>query len=111
MCPRSLVHFDIAKVAKKRRFLRHTVYNLRKNLNLGFKNIYSSRFCTMIGHSTKLTCHGGSNNENQFLTFSTYLYHIKYWVTQKLPQIYTANHAPSQYRYEKLQYRFAVTSG
>ena len=33
-----------------------------------------------------------------------------YWVTQKLPQIYTANHATA-YRYAKLQYRFAVTSG
>ena len=34
------------------------------------------------------------------------------WVTQKLPQIYTANHAtfPIQKR-KKIQYRFAVTSG
>ena len=31
----------------------------------------------------------------------------KYWVTQKLLQITQ----PSQYRYAKLQYRFAVTSG
>ena len=35
-----------------------------------------------------------------------------YWVTQKLPQIYTENHATFPIRiYAKLQYRFAVTSG
>ena len=33
-----------------------------------------------------------------------YLGGKEYWVTQKLPQIYTA-------KYAKLQYRFAVTSG
>ena len=36
---------------------------------------------------------------------------LYYWVTQKLPQIYTANHATFPIRIRKITVRFAVTSG
>ena len=35
---------------------------------------------------------------------------MHYWVNQKLPRIYTANHATFPIRIRKLQYNFAVTS-
>ena len=34
-----------------------------------------------------------------------------YWVTQKLPQIYTSNHATFPIQIRKIQYRFAVAFG
>ena len=32
----------------------------------------------------------------------TYFYHLRFWVTQKLPQIYTANHAIFPIRIRKI---------
>ena len=39
------------------------------------------------------------------------VYRGTYWVTQKLPQIYTANHATFPIKIRNLEYRFAVFSG
>ena len=56
------------------------------------------------GEEKKIKLQGKNGKEKEKIA-------SKNWVTKKLPQIYTANHATFQYSYGKLQYRFAIPSG